>query len=180
MILKISFSLFLILLLQFDSVGQWDLYHNEEAGFSVLAPGIFEEKVQQAITPMGRMDYHILYYHDEDTSAMNYVYMVSFCDYPSGSVHSDSLELVNEVFLHTREQAVKDLKGYLIYDKSIDLEGDPGWFWRIHYNNGKAVIKTKAFFHGNRYYAVQTVSSIDRSANRESERFLDSFRIIGD
>ena len=73
----------------------------------------------------------------------NLVYMVSYVDYPKYSIHSDSTELVEDFFKTTVETAVESVKGELSYSSDITMNEYPGRLWRVDYNDGKALIKTK-------------------------------------
>jgi len=105
---------------------------------------------------------------------------VSYCDYPEGTVHSDSLDLLKDFFQATVESSVTSVNGELFYAADIKLGDHPGKLWRVNYRDNTAAIKTKAFVAGNRYYAVQAITLRDKSLNNAIDKFLDSFEIISE
>jgi hypothetical protein len=104
--------------------------------------------------------------------------MVSYCDYPKYSIHSDSTELVKDFFKTTVETAVESVKGELSYSSDITMNEFPGRLWRVDYNDGKALIKTKSFLVKNRYYSIQVISLKDKGMNLQIDKFLDSFSLL--
>jgi hypothetical protein len=104
--------------------------------------------------------------------------MVSYCDYPEGSIHSDSTEVLPEFFQATIESATLAVQGELIYSDPLNMESYPGWQWRIDYLDGQVTIKTRAFVVGSRYYALQTIMYKNKTFNRSSNRFFQSFQFL--
>ncbi len=153
-------------------------FTNLEGRFTILAPGEFTEKTDTVSTAVGQLVYHVYFHQTAEKEADNLFYMVSWCDYPEGAFHPDSTQLQAEFFQTTMETAAASVKGKLVYSTDIQLEKYPGKFWRIDYLDEKAVIKTKAFLAGDRFYSVQTVSYQTKNINSAGDRFFDSFRIL--
>ncbi len=174
---KVYFSFSLFLIASFLPA-QWQTFVSEKGKFSIHAPGGFVEKVNTVDTPIGETSYHTFLLQTSDEDADNLVYMVSYCDYPEGSIHSDSTELLQEFFEVTVESALKSVNGKLFYSAPIKFGDYPGVMWRIDYNNGEATIKTRSYLVGNRYYALQTVSLKDKGLNPSIDKFMDSFTLI--
>jgi len=158
----------------------WREFNDYDGRFSILTPGEMVEKVDSVETPIGTLAYHTFYFQTEDKNADNVLYMLSYCDYPRGTVHSDSTELINQLFETTLEAAQASVDGELMYERNVKHQGYPGKIWRINYLDGGALIKTKAYVIKNRYYTLQTITHKNRSLNRSSDKFLDSFKLIGD
>lgn len=156
-------------------VNPWKEYQSMEGKFKVLTPGEFDKAVDSVQTPIGKMAYHILIYNNTQKNAENLFYMITFCDYPEGTIHSDSTELLKEFFDASIDQALKSVKGDLAYQSDISLQGYPGKLWRINYLREQALIKTRAFMVKNRFYTIQTVTVKDMAINTASDRFFDSF-----
>ena len=160
-----------------DLLPEWTEFVSETGAFRVLAPGEFTLKVDSIETKIGTLAYHTYFLQDTTTDADNKIYMVSYCDYPEATVHSDSTGLLADFFTETMEAAVFSIDGELAYWDEVELEQFPGRFWRVDYLGGQALIKTKAVLVKSRYYAVQTVMLKGKSMNNSSNRFLDSFRL---
>lgn len=158
----------------------WRELKNYDGRFSILSPGEMTENVDSVSTPIGTLAYHTFFFQTEDKNADNVLYMLSYCDYPPGTVHSDSTELIEELFAATLEAAQESVDGELLYERNTSYQNYPGKLWRINYLDGGALIKTKAFVIKHRLYTLQTVTHKNRSLNRSTDKFLDSFRLIGD
>jgi hypothetical protein len=155
---------------------QWQEYVSLEGRFRVSVPDQMTLKVDKVKTAVGDLTYNTYYVQDKSENAKTHVYMVSYCDYPAGTFHSDSIDLINDFFETSIDAAKNSLNGQLMYFEKTTLEKNQGRIWRIDYNNGKAMAKTRAFIVDQRYYAVQTVGSL--GLDNSSERFLNSFRFI--
>lgn len=159
-------------------VSPWKEYKSVEGKFQVLTPGDFDKAVDTVRTDLGKLAYHILVYNNQQKNAENLFYMITFCDYPPGTIHSDSTALLKDFFEASIDQAASSVKGDVMYQSDVSLQGYPGKVWRINYLRDQAVIKTKAFMVRNRFYSIQTVTLKDMAMNAASERFFDSFLIF--
>lgn len=157
----------------------WIPTNSYDGRFQILSPGLMIEKTDSIETPLGKLAYRVHFYQPEDKKADNLLYMVSWCDYPDGSLPADSTALIEAFFDATMESAAFSVKGTVVYSDAFKMEDYPGRIWRIDYLDGNAIIKTRAFVAGNRYYAIQTVSRKERHLNAFGEHFFDSFRLIG-
>lgn len=156
----------------------WERFSDVDGRFRILVPGEFTDKVDTIHTPIGPLAYHTFFYNDPKGVSNNLFYMVSYCDYPPSSVHSDSTDLVEDFFQQTIEAAVESVHGTELYRGESSVQGFPGRNWRIDYLDGKAVIRTRAFLVQRRYYAIQTISLAEPGLNLEATKFLDSFRLL--
>lgn len=160
-----------------EQSASWQEFSHYDGRFSVVSPGPFTEKIDSVRTALGVLAYHSFFFQPSAENADNAVYMVSYCDYPEGSVHSDSIGLVQDFFDATQESAALSVRGDVRYSDSVALYNYPGRIWRIDYRDGRASIRTRAYVVANRYYAIQTVCKKELGLNPSSDRFLDSFRL---
>lgn len=156
----------------------WKDFTSVHGLFKVRVPGEFKEKADTFDTAIGSLVYHTFFYQDQSEGAENFVYMISYVDYPVGAVHSDSTDLIEEFFKATIDQATFSIAGDLAYSNPIEEQGYPGFLWRINYRQNKSVIKTKALLKKNRYYAIQAVTTKELALNPTIDRFLDSFQLL--
>lgn len=170
-------SLVLFLFATDLSAQRWQPYDNATGRFSVLIPGEFEERVTYQETDIGFMTiyHHVLRSTD---SSDNLVYMVTWYDFPDNVIHSDSVHLLEEFFRVTVDEAVRSVRGELLYQNTMPYQNLPGWQWRINYLQDQATIRTRVILDGNRYYAIQTVAFAQKSLNNSVNRFMDSFRLL--
>ena len=157
----------------------WQEYKSFEGKFRVLVPAEMTAKVDSIQTEVGTLAYHTHLYQPSDVQeAENLIYMVSYVDYPAYSIHSDSVELIQDFFDNTVESATEAVVGKLIYAAETSMQDYPGRLWRIEYLEDRAVIKTRAFLVENRYYAIQTICLKEKALNTASDTFFDSFKIF--
>ena len=156
---------------------QWEEIKSYDGKFRILSPEAMTKKIDTVETQIGQLAYHTHFFQD-DLQGENLFYMLSYCDYPEYTVHSDSTELLPEFFEATMESAAASVNGELLYSDDFSYREYPGKVWRIDYLEGKALIKTRAYLIGRRYYAMQTITLKDRSLNTASDKFLDSFRFL--
>ncbi len=155
----------------------WIKLSSSEGKFVVLSPGEFIQKIIKTESPVGELAYHIFIHQSQDSSTQ--LYMISYCDYPVEFNMEDSVELKEELFQATIDEAVQSVSGELRYQTDDASYQHAGKFWRIDYTypGGEAMIKTKAFFWGSRYYAVQFVGQLGASDQHLADRFLKSFHL---
>ncbi len=167
-----------LLLVSFE--GTWRDFVSYDGSFKITVPGQMKEVVHTVKTGIGSLEYHVFAYRTEDDEADNLMYMVSYVDYPSGTIHQDSTDLVDDFLDATMEEAALSVNGEIIYSSPIQEQGFPGRLWRTDFGNGAGVIRTKAFISGNRYYSIQTACDKNKSLNHSTDRFLNSFTLLSE
>lgn len=165
------------LLLLFTLANDWIVYESKDLQFQLATPKELAEKVDTVRTALGDLYYHTLFTQTQPEEG-NQVYMLSYCDYPEGTLHSDSLDFLDDFFKITIRSAMSSVRGELMYQADELIYGYPGRYWRIDYKAGQAVVKTRAFVVENRYYALQVVSTKARHINPDTDRFFKSFGLL--
>lgn len=156
----------------------WQDFQSYEGNFRALFPAEPQHRVDTIETAVGAVAYHVYYYQPEEQGAKNFVYQLSYCDYPADVFHPDSTDLVDAFFAETIATSVGALDGELAYSTERSCQGYPGRFWRIDYREGILIMKTRAFLAGQRYYALQVGTLADLSLNTEADEFLESIRLL--
>ena len=173
---QIFISLVFIFLAQV-TFGQnlWYSTQKDSLGFKVFLPDKPTEVSQVIETEIGSVEQKTFYLNN-DTGPV-YFYQVNYIEYPEGSIHSDSIDLMDDFYLETIRGAVETFSGNLAYDADTELKGVKGRMYRIDYNNDALSLKAKAFVIRNRYYSVQAIYKKGQKINA-LDRFFDSFDII--
>ena len=155
----------------------WQEFTDYEGRFRVLVPQAMEKKENPIETAVGTLTYHSFYYQPTEQDPDNLLYLLSYCDYPEGAMHSDSTALLEAFFETTVRGSLASVKGELLYANDIEEQGFPGKLWRLVYQDGELSIKTKALMVGHRFYLVQAVGARAKGLSPAVDRYLDSFRL---
>ena len=176
----VIFQLFYITPLVFpaNQHGIWTKYISDDDRFSISVPGEMQLNQSEIATSLGTLDHLTLYFKDSLESSDNYLYTVSYCDYPEGTFHPDSTELNKDFLNVTIEESVQAIAGELLYEDEIAIMGNIGRVWKASMDDGKSVVKNKALIAGDRYYCLQVFTLKSKSRNENADRFLDSFIIL--
>ncbi len=170
-----------ILLVSINNINaqDWTSFRSFEGRFKVKTLGNLKETISKVETQIGEMEYHTFTYQDTNEEALNVFYIISYVDYPEGSIHSDSSELVKEFLDATVEESVLSINGVLKYQSDIYVDDYLAKQWRVDYGeNEEGVIRTRAFVVKNRFYTIQTVCTKLNSMNTDSDDFMESFELL--
>ena len=171
-----SYIIFLLVnIILFQS--EWIRYSNSDSDFSVLVPGEMEHTQKEILTDVGAISFNTFQYTPIENNR-NELYIVHHYLYPDSLISSDSSFLASELLEATIEQSVVRINGVLDYSRPIQYKDYQGILYRIKYNRGKAIVKTKAFVIGDNFYFLQVYATIDNSINNLMDYFLDSFQHI--
>jgi len=160
---------------------RWEERNDIDGRFKLLAPAVLTHKVDTVETSLGKQAYHTFFLQAPDKDeAENIIYAISYVDYPDGSLHHDSLELVNEFLTGTEEEAAIAVGGEVIYSSDKLISGFPARQWRIDYpsKGGTASARTLARVAGNRYYELKVFSLQASGLNKSADKFFDSVRLF--
>lgn len=144
----------------------------EQANCIVVVPGTMKLFTDSIQTDIGQIVYYT--YVCKDSSLQ---YQLSYCEYPEGSLHSDSTELLREFFSATLAASTEKLQGTQRYASEIVQFGYPGWFWRIDYGKNR-FSKTKAFVAGRKFYKLEVLGNRNDDQENRSTLYFDSFQFI--
>ena len=179
MTLMKNFSLFIFLLmLPFQALEAQELWFKIDKvhqGFSAFFPERPSEATNSMDTEIGMIEQEIFYLNNEEGPV--YFFQINYIEYPESTIHSDSLELMEEFFEETINTATAEMKGTLVYSSDIEEQGFKGKMYRIDYKADRFTLKAKTFVVRNRYYSVQVIHEKGKDY-RVVDRFLDGFRII--
>ncbi|MEO1713545.1 MAG: hypothetical protein AAFU60_09455, partial [Bacteroidota bacterium] len=166
------FALFLVFACSWSMVQAqtWHEYVQEDGSFRILFPQEPSIVMDTIETDIGAIIQQSIVYQETDTTVGSPTYLVNIWEYPEATVHSDSTELVQELFEATIEASVEELDGILRYQTPVEDTGYPGLLWRVDYLEESATLKTEAIVVNNRLYALQVaclrVHNQDASINR--------------
>lgn len=159
----------------------WSERNDIDGRFKLLAPAELTHKIDTVETDLGQQAYHTFFLQAPNKDeAENIIYAISYVDYPDGTLHHDSLELVSEFLTGTEEEAAVAVGGEVIYSSEKQISGFPARQWRIDYpsKGGTASARTLAGVANNRYYELKVFSLQASGLNKSADRFFDSVRLF--
>ena len=155
-----------------------------DANFKISIPGTFQLKSDTIQTDIGDLYLHTFYLQQKKieakgkaTTGENLFFTLSIYDYPF-SIHQDSTDLLADFLSTTVESATGGVGGELVYQSDISLNKYHGKIWRIHYNKGKNVIRSKAYLIKNRLYLLSVAVEKKYSLNIKTDRYFESFKFL--
>lgn len=173
---KICCFLLLISCLTY-SQEKWETFVGPNKSFEVMVPYPMKSGEKKILTDVGEMHPKtwICEGKQEDD---NYLYLVGFVDYPDGTFHKDSTQLIDELFRISMETHVNDLGGNLVYQAESPLGFYSGLIYRVSYNENKLVAKCRMILVEDRFYTLQVYTISEKSLNDNITRFLNSFKAM--
>ena len=170
--------IFIISIGVFSFQSEWIKYQSEESEFSVLVPGKMNHTLKEIPTEVGTIIFNT-FQCTPSKDDRNALYIVHHYDYPDSLITRDTTMLHNELLEATVEESITTLDGHLDYKISTRYDQHHGILYRIKYNDGKAVLKSKAFIIGDHIFVLQVYATIDNSINNLMDYFLESFQYTG-
>jgi len=146
-----------------------------EAGCSIMSPDTLKYFPKTSKTALGELVLHQFTCREELNNKI-IKYTFQYCDYPEGTIHHDSLELLKDFFEATAESSAKAVFGSLDYSSAETINGYPGMIWRISFDKDKGLIKSHAFVKGNRYFNMKVEYPRSMSMERSLDVFMNSFQ----
>lgn len=154
----------------------WKWFTPKGENFEVIVPREMKSGLKNVVTDIGTM-HPVTWLCEGVKDEPNYLYMLSYVDYPEGVIHSDSMELLREILKESMQAHIEDLKATLVYDGTLDYGANPGIVYRASLNNELISVKCRMMIIGNRFYTLQVYCHAIRNMNNEMDRYLMSFRI---
>ncbi len=158
-----------------DSV-QWQEFSSTEGGFSISMPGQPTERELPVRGSNGSASSREFALVLEEGKIF---YSVNYADLPMIAEELNPSQ-INLLLDGARDAAVRNLKnGQLVSDRPIELNGYIGREIEVSNPDGFTA-KTRIYWVQPRLYMIVAASTAETGLNRESERFLDSFRLLAE
>lgn len=155
-----------------------------DGNFKVSIPGTFQLKSDTILTEVGDLYLHTFYLQqkkieekEKASTGENLFFTLSIYDYPF-TIHQDSIDLLADFLSTTVKSATEGVGGKLVYQSDISLNEYHGKIWRIHYNKGKDVIRSKAYLIKNRLYLLSVAVEKNYSLSMKTDRYFGSFKFL--
>ncbi|MFT7118736.1 MAG: hypothetical protein ACI9IZ_002021 [Nonlabens sp.] len=154
---------------------EWEVYKNETLEFRAAYPDTPDKTVQKVSTALGELDMHMIMYAPSSGDD-NAVYAVIRSDYPKSQFEGADSEMYTKVLDGAVEGARSNLKGTLIFDKTVTFNGFHGRNIKIEITG--AYVYMNAILAYNTMFITQVICSTEKDNNTSIQKFLNSFDII--
>lgn len=154
--------------LAFQAPAGWSRLDSAEGGFTVLMPGPVAPK--DKVTTKSDAQVGTYTAHTFTKAAEKGIFVVVWLDYAPG-VNVD----VRGELTSSRDAFVRRLKGRLLSERPITLEGHPGLEYTAE--NDQAVVKVHTYVVGRRPYSIVALTYKGFDDSQNVNAFLSSFRL---
>ncbi len=165
----------LLLTISIQAQQNWQKFTPSGQTFEIMSPGEMKNGEKNILTDIGSLQ-PVTWLHQGADGDPNYLYLVSYIDYPDGTFHEDSIEMIKELMDVSIDTQVKTLSGELVYQSDVPFGMYPGVVFRASYNKNSAVVKGRIILIRNRLYILQVYTLSEKSLNPEMDKFLNSFK----
>jgi hypothetical protein len=166
-----ALSLALVIALCSIECGRKDVFSSKEGGFSVEMASAPQQKKETVQTPDGPVDIHTLTFETQNPAAERWVVYI---DYPLATVRGKG---ATRILDEARDGSVNNVRGRLLRERDIVLEGYPGK--EIEYEGetpAEEIYKSRIYLVKQRLY-VLLVTAPRNGASKDAEKFLNSFKL---
>lgn len=156
---------------------EWQLNRASDRTCEWLAPGKMKDGMKRIPTALGEIP-QITWVYQPEEAHPNYLYMVSWIDYPAGTFTVDSIHLIHQLFNVSAQTLADDLEGELVYGSLQEDKVRPAYVFRASFRDGNHVVKGRMVLDKDRFYMMQVYTFKENSLNGNMDRFLQSLRIL--
>lgn len=158
----------------FAQQDNWIEFKSLDDQYELLFPDAPNYKEKEVLTNLGNIttqNFSVVF----DKDQINYLYSLNIVDYPEGTFHPDSTELINLLFENSVTQLAEDTHHEVLYMSDHVEQGVPSFNYRLTDKNKGLAVKGKAFLVGDRFYNLNVHTANPNSLNEFMDRFIDSF-----
>ncbi len=149
-------------------------FTSKDGGFSVVMPASPTRKELSVPTPLGPIELQ-MYIVEQDGVA----YFASYADYPEDYVAKNDPQ---QMLDGAQSGAIGNVKGELVSDSKIELDGNPGREFEFDFPKVGGPIpggggKARVYLVKNRLYQLQVLGKKEQVDDPSADRYLDSFKL---
>lgn len=152
----------------------WKEFSSREGRFSARFPGVPTKTSFSVDTASGKLDTYsfVLLTSTE--------YRIAYTDFPVDLESQDEKLLLDGA----RDGGISEVKGKLLEEKDISLDGHAGRFFKAELPSGR-VARVRVYLVGNRLYQLLTIAPENSSSPNDirlnetnTAKFFDSFKLM--
>jgi hypothetical protein len=162
--------------LAFTLSSEWQLFENND--LQAFFPKLPKKQVQSINTAIGKLEMNI-YMHEAQSEDQddNLVYGLITTEYPDSIINSETIEDLESFFRNSIDGAVSNVKGKLLKETEIKINGYPGREIKVDFKDGMAIIRMRLYLVKNKMIMQQTITLTDKDNNKSIERYMNSLKL---
>jgi hypothetical protein len=147
----------------------WVPFSSPEGRFAVEFPTPPVRAESPVETPAGPATMHT-----HTAKGPSAAYVVAWADYPPEALQAD----LEQMFDQTRAGLVANLRGELVSEEKLEIQGRPGRALTLRVGGAGTVLEARLVLVDERLYQVAVVNSEGHADTPEAQRFFRSFEIL--
>jgi hypothetical protein len=151
-----------------QTASAWQEFSHAAGKFTVLMPAAPTEQQQVIQTAAGPITMYMFFHELKGGQSM---YGVIYSDYPALVANADPQKVLDG----GRDGAVADMKGRLVQEQNITIQGHPGR--ELHIEVPQGMVKARIYLVGVRLYQALSVGAKEMIRPEDTEKFFSSFRL---
>jgi hypothetical protein len=144
-------------------------FSNADGKFMIQFPAEPKVSDQKVPTAAGDIEMHMFVYEKSATEA----YQVIYSDYPSEIIKATNIDTLLK---NSKNGCVNELKAKITEEKKIDMNGNPGVWFRA--NSDQFYVTYKLFLVGNRLYQIGMLRDGSHVTDDAVKGFMDTFELV--
>jgi hypothetical protein len=158
---------------------KWITIQVKKYGYQIEFPQKPIEQTQSLPSEIGELHLN-MYIYDASKSKKeeNVLYLTNCTVYPGNDIHSDHKEKLDGFYRGAIDGATKNVKGTLLSETKIEVQGYEGRDVTIDYQNGLAIITMRMLLVKNNMYMIQTITETSKAPNSGITKFMNSFQLL--
>jgi hypothetical protein len=154
---------------------RWKTFLSTQGKFSLLMPGVPEEKTSVSETQLGPLK-NFLFIFREQQGKYKAAYLISYLDYP----HDHTQKFKPSIFLERAWQETFGGSARIItYKKNIVLNGFVGIEFQYKGKTDPTIVTTsRNYLVKDRIYQLSAIMSQEQCDAGDAQKYLDSFQIL--
>lgn len=153
---------------------EWERVKLADYPYSIQFPGKPEMKQKIINTTLGEQGILSLTYKPETEDAV-FFYSLQVVDYPEGTYHQDSIDLIHKSLDESLLVLAETLKCKITYQSELDDHNSR--IFRLEDSVSKQTVKGKMYLDRDTLIYCFAFTTIEKSLNSNIDHFLDSLQI---
>ena len=164
-----------IIFSSFSFINDWYVFENDTLTINFpKKPTINNQMVESSF---GTLNMKTVFFEPNDPGTNVYLYGLMTSEYPDSLINSNKKEIQTVFFRNSIDGSVKNLKGRLLTESEISLDGYPGRHVKIDYGNGQAFINMKLYLVQNKYIILQVIEPTNSTDSTNKINFFNSIKL---